>query len=105
MLVETSSDLQVIKSVEKAADSISMYLSSPCCQFPGSIFCRFLVKMQVADTARAGDLGKLLSFENRRRKSELLLLMTFSASPLVVILWCNLAVCSLIVAVFKGAQV
>ncbi len=63
LLVETSSDHQVIKSEEKAADSklknkYGKYLSSPCCQFPGSIFCRFLVKMKVADTAIAGEAVK-----------------------------------------------
>ncbi len=63
LLVETSSDHQVIKPEEKAADSKlksknGKYLFYPCCQFPGSIFCRFLVKMQVAGTARACELGE-----------------------------------------------
>jgi hypothetical protein len=88
-LVEASSDHQVIKSEEKAADSklkskCGKYLSSPCCQVPCSVFCRLLVKMQDADTGG--------NWRNRRNcrvlkivegKSEKLLLMTFAASPLV----------------------
>ncbi len=73
LLVETSSDHQVIKSDEKAADSklkskYGKYLSSPCCQVPCSVFCHFLVKMQVADTGGTGEIGELSSFENCRRK-------------------------------------